>query len=500
MKILYTRRHEQAKNRGGGGGISSHVISTSFAVLGALLIAACPNPADDPVPEKLDFTITYPSKNIIALTGRELKGVTPTISPAGAKASFTITKGGELPAGLKLDSAAGTISGTPASEVPVGAKPYTVTATAGGKTASFDITIEVQTPLTAVSYPAGTLLSLTQDTALTSEQLTSLVPVLTPPRASASYSIDPDLTEKTGLAFSTDTGRITGTPTKAAFSRHRISAVGKSGYAGAVSTAITISVKGERVALNYPASGEALNLEINTVLTPEQEAGLTPVLTPGGASVENYSISPDITANTGLNFSTADGRITGTPTKPAAPVEYTVRAAGSGLYTGATVEPARITIGVVPAASSVTYSGSFIAPGAITATSFDFTGQDGSTEAKAYQLNFNKGSLPNGGRDIDLSPAFNPPEAGSGVTYALQKKNTAGIYMAETPASFNLATGGGESVEAFGLSFNPANGKITGQAGKLVNFEYKIVITLNADSIYSDGTTVKEVFFKLRIT
>ena len=455
------------------------------------------------MPEKLDFTITYPSKNIIALTGRELKGVTPTISPAGAKASFTITKGGELPAGLKLDSAAGTISGTPASEVPVGAKPYTVTATAGGKTASFDITIEVQTPLTAVSYPAGTLLSLTQDTALTSEQLTNLVPVLTPPRASASYSIDPDLTEKTGLAFSTDTGRITGTPTKAAFSRYRISAVGKSGYAGVVSTAITISVKGERVALNYPASGEALNLEINTALTPEQEAGLTPVLTPGGASVENYSISPDITTNTGLNFSTADGRITGTPTKPAAPVEYTVRAAGSGLYTGATVEPARITIGVVPAASSVTYSGSFTAPGAAASarTDFDFTGQDGSTEAKAYQLNFTIGDSGNGGTDIDLSPAFNPPEAGSGVTYALQKKNTAGIYAAETPASFNLDTGGGSGALApFGLSFNPADGKITGRAGKAVNFEYKIVITLNADSIYSDGTTAKEVFFKLRIT
>lgn len=318
------------------------------------------------------------------------------------KASFAITKGGKLPDGLRLDPATGAISGTvPAGSSPAGARSYTITATgtsakASGKTAAFDITVEVK-------------------------------------RASV-------------------------------------------------------------VSVSYPASRAALNLEKGTMLTSGQLTSLTPVLTPAGASV-TYSISPDLNANTGLNFNTADGRITGVPTKAAVSREYTVRAEGIGPYTG--TASAGVTIRVDAAGSSVTYSGSFTPPGGAD-TTFNFSGQDGS-ESKPYELNLNRDALGNPATDVNFSPVFNPPEAGVEAAYALQEKNALGSYESETRTAFNTATGGGSFDPSNGLDFNTANGEITGTAGKIITSEYKIIITLKSDSVYSDGSTAKEVFFTLTV-
>lgn len=397
MKSPYSRR--QAKPRGFRGG--SRIIPGCLSIIPVLLITACPTHTDD---LRLNFTITYTPKSIIAYAGIELEAVIPTIRPAGAgvKASFAITKGGKLPDGLRLDPATGAISGTvPAGSSPAGARSYTITATgtsakASGKTAAFDITVEVK-------------------------------------RASV-------------------------------------------------------------VSVSYPASRAALNLEKGTMLTSGQLTSLTPVLTPAGASV-TYSISPDLNANTGLNFDTADGRITGVPTKAAVSREYTVRAEGIGPYTG--TASAGVTIRVDVAGSSVTYSGSFTPPGGAE-TTFNFTGRDGS-ESKPYELNLNRDVLGNPATNVNFFPVFNPPEAGVGAAYALQEKNMLGSYESETPTAFNTATGGGSFNPSNGLAFSTANGEITGTARKIITAEYKIIITLKSDSVYSDGSTAKEVFFTLTV-
>ena len=196
-----------------------------------------------------------------------------------------------------------------------------------------------------------------------------------------------------------------------------------------------------------------------------------------------------------MNFDTADGRITGVPTKAAVSREYTVRAEGIGPYTG--TASAEVTIRVDAAGSSVTYSGSFTPPGGAE-TTFNFTGRDGS-ESKPYELNLNRDVLGNPATNVNFFPVFNPPEAGVGAAYALQEKNALGSYESETPTAFNTATGGGSFNPLNGLAFNTANGEITGTAGKIITSEYKIIITLKSDSVYSDGSTAKEVFFTLTV-
>jgi hypothetical protein len=122
-------------------------------------------------------------------------------STGGAIASYAISPA--APAGLTFSTSTGQLSGTPTSTQ--SATAYTITATnaAGSATRTFTLTVSSAAPAFSLSSVAETRVATT---AITGYTITSTGAPIT------SYSYEGTL--PSGLAFSTSTGRITGTPTE----------------------------------------------------------------------------------------------------------------------------------------------------------------------------------------------------------------------------------------------------------------------------------------------
>jgi hypothetical protein len=122
-------------------------------------------------------------------------------STGGAIASYAISPA--APAGLTFSTSTGQLSGTPTSIQ--SATAYTITATnsAGSATATFTLTVTTAAPAFSLSSASETRVVTT---AITGYTITSTGAPIT------SYSYEGTL--PSGLAFSTSTGRITGTPTE----------------------------------------------------------------------------------------------------------------------------------------------------------------------------------------------------------------------------------------------------------------------------------------------
>jgi hypothetical protein len=91
------------------------------------------------------LSVTYPRTSLVATVGQSLAPDTPTVT--GGTGTFTVSP--DLPGGLSLDAASGTIAGTP-SLVSAQAT-YTVTLTASTGTAYAALQITVQ-PASTVAY------------------------------------------------------------------------------------------------------------------------------------------------------------------------------------------------------------------------------------------------------------------------------------------------------------------------------------------------------------
>ena len=109
-----------------------------------------------------------------------------------------------LPAGLSINPANGTISGTPTAATP--SNTYTVTATNGCSSTTRGLTIVVNSYINSLSYSAPTA------TYCTGVLITPNTRTVTG-GGTITYSISPAL--PAGLSLSTTTGAISGTPTTA---------------------------------------------------------------------------------------------------------------------------------------------------------------------------------------------------------------------------------------------------------------------------------------------
>lgn len=213
-----------------------------------------------------------------------------------------------LPAGLTLDAASGVIAGTPAGAS--AATVYIVTAdnTAGSATARVQIEVRntgaAPTGLTyrepAVIYAIGT--AITANTATSAGG-----PIST-------YRIVPAL--PAGLAFNTQTGAITGTPTALA-AESSYSVTGSNG-AGETTAALRIAVQAAPVA---PAT-LAFSTPTAAYVVAEAIVPNTPVVTGGAATA--YAVSPPLPV--GLSLNTQTGVIAGTPAVVQSQAVYTVTA------------------------------------------------------------------------------------------------------------------------------------------------------------------------------
>ena len=172
--------------------------------------------------------LVYPWTTITALVGSTLTPDTPTVT--GTVSSYSVSPA--LPAGLSLNGATGTISGTAMSLSPEAT--YTVTAanSAGSTTAELSIVVSPQPP-GGLAYADGTI-AATAGIAIVQD-----VPAVT--GTVSSYSISPAL--PAGLSINTSTGVIAGTPTAAAAQMTYTVTATNSG--GSATATVTITVLAE---------------------------------------------------------------------------------------------------------------------------------------------------------------------------------------------------------------------------------------------------------------
>ena len=231
-----------------------------------------------------------------------------------------------------INSSTGVISGTPTAITAAALDTITATNAGGSTTTTLSITVNDQAPanltytLNPAVYTVATLITANSPT--------------TTGGTPTSYSITPAL--PAGLAFSTTTGVITGTPT--AITAAASYTVKATNVTGSAQTTLSITVNDRAPAtLTYTLNPAVYKVAMLITANSPTTTGGTPT---------SYSISPALPA--GLAFSTTTGVISGTPTAVSAAANYTVKATN---VTGSAQTTLSITVLTnVVAPSNLTYS------------------------------------------------------------------------------------------------------------------------------------------------
>ena len=254
--------------------------------------------------------------------------MTPDTPACGGGAVVAYSVSPALPAGLSLDSATGTLSGTPTA--PAGSAAYTVTATNSGGSAQATLTLAV-----LPAAPASLGYAQNPATYQVGTAITANVPASSG-GAATSFTVTPAL--PAGLLLNGATGVLTGTPTAA--SPATVYTVTASNAGGSAQAALTLTV--------LPAAPAGLSFPVNPLVATKGApiAADTPILAAGSATA--FTIAPALPA--GLSFNPATGAVTGTPTALAPRATYTVTASNAGGGTQAALD-----LTVNDAVPSITY-------------------------------------------------------------------------------------------------------------------------------------------------
>lgn len=229
--------------------------------------------------------------------------VTP-VTGGGGTPSLTYGVSPALPAGLTLGTSSGTITGSPT--VTHAASSFTVTVTdANGVSASNTFQLTINSAVTATQAVASV-------TSTASHAITPFTPVTGGGgTGTLSYGISPSL--PTGLSLNTTNGQITGTPSGASPIATYTVTVTDTNNANASNT-FSLTINGPVTATQAVPS---TSLTQNRAATP-----FTPVTGAGGTGTLSFGISPGLPA--GLSFNTTNGQITGTATVTSGAATYTV--------------------------------------------------------------------------------------------------------------------------------------------------------------------------------
>ena len=256
-------------------------------------------------------SLGYSNNPAVFTVGTALVNATrnsPT-SSGGAVVLYSITPA--LPAGLTLN-AQGETRGTPTAASPTTV--YTVTATNSGGSTTALLTITVNNA-SATSPPANLTYATnpviyTKGTAITNNSPSSTG------GAVASYSVSPAL--PAGLALSTSSGIISGTPTAVTSASNYI--VTATNSAGSTTASLNITVK--------DVAPSVLTYSSNPATYRKGAAITNNTPTNSGGAVVSYGVSPALPA--GLTLNTTNGVISGTPTAATPTTSCTVTASNSG--------------------------------------------------------------------------------------------------------------------------------------------------------------------------
>ena len=437
-----------------------------------LLLFACNDPyRSEAGLQKL--ALVYPSSDNVVIKNTALAPLTPTLTPAGTRAAYTI--GPAAPAWLAFNPATGAISATAATtkDAPVGRTEYFITATGtgayAGQNARAKVAITViEAALTGVKYYEGPLRATAGSGAVLNRTAT-LLPA--DAAGDVTYTITPAL--PTGLSLDPVSGTISGTPTRVSAAKtYTITATGKRGtlYQGAkAATAIAIEVA--------PAGFGAIAYNDTSPLSETARIAATgtaipsrTIAAPTGAGHTNvtYAIHPNLTANTGLSFDPANGTISGTPSTVAATATtYTVTATGNSgtIYEGATQTTA-LSVRVNPAAFTAKYAGR--SSSSIFSILSTGTG-DGSSPAQALTFTLATTHI-----NASLFPLLRIPGVTGSPGILLPTLATYSI----TPNTLNTSTG---------LTFDSSTGRIEGNASMRAASAttYAITATGKTGTIYA---------------
>jgi hypothetical protein len=246
--------------------------------------------------------LSYTTPNVFTIN-QEIIDLEPTIS-GGEVIEFTISPA--LPSGLNFDSATGIISDSPTelSE----ATDYTITAINSGGTTTFVVSIAViDLAPTDLSYTTPNVFTINQE-------ITDLEPMISGGEV-IEFTISPALLN--GLNFDSATGIISGTPTELSEATNYTVTAINSG--GTITFVVSIAV--------IDLAPTDLSYTTPNVFTINQEIiDLEPTVS--GGEVIEFTISPALP--NGLNFDTATGIISGTPTELSEATDYTITAINSG--------------------------------------------------------------------------------------------------------------------------------------------------------------------------
>ena len=255
---------------------------------------------------QLDSTLDIASRTLTQnLSTTAFKPVNGT----GGIGTLTYSINPALPAGLTLNTATGSISGTPSVSFAQNNFVITVTDSAGA-TSSKTFSLEILPPA-LITVQAVASRTLTQSVAFTA---------FTPVTASGGiaplvFSINPAL--PTGMILNTATGQVSGTATEASITAtYTVSVSDSSSPAQTSSKTFSLTVDA------LPALNSTLLVAASTLIKNTPITAFTPVSGSGGYLTLSYSINPSLPA--GLTFNTATGQVSGTPTVISTQTQYTV--------------------------------------------------------------------------------------------------------------------------------------------------------------------------------
>ncbi|MEC7180713.1 MAG: putative Ig domain-containing protein, partial [Candidatus Thermoplasmatota archaeon] len=247
--------------------------------------------------------INYSPNTFTLSVGTAMTSVTPTIY-AGTVDSYSVSP--SLPSGLSLNTANGTISGTPTAVASSSTYTVTATNTAGTDTATLTIVVNDVAP-TSITYNPSSF-TLTKGTTMNTTTPTTTGGTVT------TWSVSPSL--PAGLSIASSDGALSGTPT--AVTPQATYTVTGTNTGGSITTTITIQVNDVAPIISYSSIPALTKGTAMTTVSP----------TSSGGAVTSWSVSPSLPA--GLTLSSTTGAISGTPTTVTASASYTVTATNTG--------------------------------------------------------------------------------------------------------------------------------------------------------------------------
>ncbi len=412
-----------------------------------------------PVPTAL----TYPTNPAVYVRGTAIAPNLPTHG-GGDVTRYTVSPA--LPAGLALDPATGTLTGTPTANTPTAL--YTVTASNafGSTSAGLSITVSGLAPtyLTYATNPA---------VYVRGAAITPNLP--THDGGATTYAITPTLPQ--GLSLDVRSGILSGTPL--VLKATTLYTVTASNVEGSTSVALSIAI------VDLPPS--ALTYPTNPAVYIRGSAIPPNLPTQIGGQVTSYAVSPALPQGLLLNSTT--GAITGTPLVLKAAALYTVTATNSAGSTSVslsiTVKDLPITAVVYPTNPATYFRGLTITPNTPVKTGGQVSTYTVSpTLPQGLFLNSTTGSLT--GTPLALKAAAiytvtaTNSEGSLSVDLTLTVKDLAitalayptnpAVYVKGTTIPPNTPTHGGGMVTTYtvapalpqGLSLSSTTGTITG--------------------------------------